>query len=48
MSEIRRRWIRYSLLLLSVIFVCAGTARGEAQTVLTKAVNICFECIGIG
>lgn len=48
MSESSGRWIRRSLLLLSVIFVCAGAARGEAQTVLTKAVNICLECIGIG
>ncbi|MFW5647036.1 MAG: CD1871A family CXXC motif-containing protein [Acetivibrio ethanolgignens] len=25
-----------------------GVSRGEVATVLNKAVNICFECIGLG
>ena len=30
------------------VLLTAGILRGEAQTVLQKAVLICMECIGIG
>lgn len=36
------------LLLVGGIFVAIGVLRGENDTVLTKAANICLECIGIG
>ncbi|WP_296629042.1 CD1871A family CXXC motif-containing protein [uncultured Negativibacillus sp.] len=36
------------LIALSLLLIGAGTVRGEAQLVLTKAINICMECIGIG
>lgn len=36
------------LVLVGAAFVVIGVARGENQTVLTKAINICLECIGIG
>ena len=37
-------------LLLSVgtVMLCAGALRGEAVTVLSKAIRLCLECIGIG
>jgi hypothetical protein len=37
-----------ALLALAALFIVLGIARGEARTVLTKAVTICLECVGIG
>lgn len=37
-----------AVLLAGILFVALGIMRQETQTVLTKAVNICLECIGIG
>jgi hypothetical protein len=36
------------LLVAGAVLVALGIWRGEVQVVLTKAVNICLECIGIG
>lgn len=40
--------IRWILLIVGIEFVIYGAYRGEVDTVLTKAVNICLECVGIG
>ncbi len=40
--------IRLILLIIGVTSVIYGVYRGEVDTVLTKAVNICLECVGIG
>ncbi|MBQ1661818.1 MAG: hypothetical protein II054_04905 [Treponema sp.] len=36
------------LLSLAVALITVGLMRGEARTVLKKAVRICMECIGLG
>lgn len=42
------RIVRWSILCVAVILIIAGFALGGWQDVLTKAVNICTECVGLG
>ena len=37
-----------ALLLAAVLMVRLGIWRGEADTVLAKAIRLCMECVGIG
>lgn len=48
MESKTRLVIAVLLIAVSAGLVAAGIMRGETVTVLTKAVNICLECIGIG
>nr|WP_072514078.1 CD1871A family CXXC motif-containing protein [Ndongobacter massiliensis] len=36
------------LLVLAVVMIGYGAFRGEVQTVLSKAIKLCMECVGIG
>ena len=36
------------LLVAGITMLCFGVWRGEAATVLSKAIKICLECVGIG
>ena len=40
--------LRWTVAVLGVAFVVIGVARGEYLDVLSKAVRVCLECIGIG
>ncbi|MDO5712835.1 MAG: CD1871A family CXXC motif-containing protein [Tissierellia bacterium] len=40
--------IHVGLLLLSLGFIGYGLSTGEMSIVLTKAIRICMECIGLG
>ncbi len=36
------------LIVMAVAFICFGAYRGEMETVLSKAIRLCLECVGIG
>ena len=36
------------LLILGITMMSYGAARGEAAAVLSKAIKLCLECVGIG
>ena len=40
--------IQVVLLIAGIAMVCFGVWRGEAETVLSKAIKLCLECVGIG
>ena len=44
----KNKKISLALLVTSFAFIAYGAYRGEADTVLMKAINVCVECIGIG
>lgn len=47
----RRRCASWGGIAAAVSGICMmtyGISRGEMAVVLTKAINICLECIGIG
>jgi ABC-type dipeptide/oligopeptide/nickel transport system permease subunit len=41
-------WVTFVLIFASIACMAFGIYRGEVDTVLTKAINICMECIGLG
>lgn len=41
-------WLRYALLVFAVGILVYGYFAGGTNDVLTKAINICTECVGLG
>ena len=44
----RKAAVQIALLLAGAAMLCFGVWRGEALTVLSKAIKLCLECVGIG
>lgn len=32
----------------AIVMIGVGIVRGEVETVLSKGINLCLECVGIG
>lgn len=48
LPERSRRLAASGLLAAGAVLMLLGIMRGEVGAVLTKAIRICMECIGIG
>ena len=48
MSHGKKAAVQITLLLVGAAMLCFGVWRGEAATVLSKAIKLCLECVGIG
>ncbi|WP_283123852.1 CD1871A family CXXC motif-containing protein [Angelakisella massiliensis] len=48
MTPLRRNLPALVVFACGLVFFLIGITRGEADTVLTKAINLCLECIGVG
>lgn len=44
----RKRLLQSVLLAAAVLMIGFGVWRGEADTVFSKAIRLCMECVGIG
>lgn len=41
-------WYKYLILVIAIVLIVVGIVSGEANVVLSKAVRVCLECIGVG
>ena len=48
MTKKKKAILQAVLLLAGVLMIVYGVWRGEAETVLSKAIRLCMECVGIG
>ena len=48
LSHVKKTATQVTLLLAGVAMLCFGIWRGEAAVVLSKAIKLCLECVGIG
>ena len=48
MSHVKKAAAQAVLLAAGIAMLCFGVWRGETATVLSKAIKLCLECVGIG
>ena len=48
MTRFRLGIIRITVIIAAAAMIAFGVSRGEMSVVLNKAINVCFECIGLG
>ena len=48
LSHVKKAVAQAMLLVVGIAMLCFGAWRGEAATVLGKAIKLCLECVGIG
>lgn len=48
LGHVKRIVVQATLLIAGVVMLCFGIWRGEAAVVLSKAIKLCLECVGIG
>ena len=48
MSYEKKAAAQVALLMAGAAMLCFGVWRGEAATVLSKAIKLCLECVGSG
>ncbi|MDO4393809.1 MAG: CD1871A family CXXC motif-containing protein [Bacillota bacterium] len=48
MLRIKKSAVQWLLIVAGIGMLCFGAIRGEADTVLSKAIRLCLECVGIG
>ena len=48
LSHVQKTAAQIALLVAGTAMLCFGVWRGEASAVLSKAIKLCLECVGIG